>query len=104
MEFKKITEISLNNNDWKKIVFITIDVDWAIDEVLKDTIDLFIKNNVKATILLTHQTDLIKDISDNSLFELGIHPNFNFLLNGDFRYGKNYNRTYWCFSLQKGVN
>jgi hypothetical protein len=90
MEFQKITEISLSNNDWKKNVFITIDVDWAIDEVLKDTIDLFIKNNVKATILLTHQTDLIKDISDNSLFELGIHPNFNFLLNGDFRYGKNY--------------
>ncbi len=90
MNFLKITELSLEKENWRDSVFITIDVDWASDEVLSDTLDMFRCSNTKATILMTHQTELIKDIQNNDLFELGIHPNFNFLLNGDFRYGKNY--------------
>lgn len=90
MDFLKISEISLEKENWKDSIFITIDVDWAIDKVLNDTLDIFRNSNTKATILMTHETDLIKDIQKNDLFELGIHPNFNFLLNGDFRYGKNY--------------
>jgi len=90
MDFLKISDMCLENKNWKESIFITIDVDWASDEVLKDTIDILSDSNIKATILMTHKTDLIQDIEKNPLFELGIHPNFNFLLNSDFRYGKNY--------------
>jgi hypothetical protein len=90
MQFLKIPELSLETINWQESVFITIDVDWASDDVLNDTLELLKKAQTKATILMTHKTDLIDDIKNNDLFELGIHPNFNFLLTGDFRYGKNY--------------
>ena len=90
MKFKRISEIDITNKNWVDQIYITIDVDWASDEVLDDTLNLFIKNKTKATILLTHKTKLIKKITENPLFDIGIHPNFNYLLNGDNRYGENY--------------
>lgn len=90
MEFLKISDLSLEKENWKDSIFITIDIDWASDKVIEDTLNILKNSNIKATILMTHRSDLIKDIESNHLFELGIHPNFNFLLNGDFRYGKNY--------------
>ena len=48
------------------------------------------KYNVKATFFVTHETKLLERMRENTKIELGIHPNFNPLLNGDFRYGKNY--------------
>ena len=67
-------------------IFLTFDLDWCSDEVLEFLLDIL--EDIKATFFVTHKTKLLKRM-EKSNFELGIHPNFNFLLNGDFRYGKN---------------
>ncbi len=70
--------------------FLTIDIDWAEDKVLNDTIDLVEKADVEATWFITHQTAVLDRLRENPKFELGIHPNFNFLLEGDTRNGGNF--------------
>ncbi len=62
---------------------LTFDVDWACDEVLEYFLDLIKEYAVAATINITHNTKLLKRINDDSLLEMGIHPNFNRLLNGE---------------------
>lgn len=66
----------------KDSIYITIDVDWACDEVLGHTIDFLEENEMKATFFVTHDTPLLNRLRESSLFELGIHPNFQYLLNG----------------------
>ena len=91
MEFSLIKKIIPEDiKSWQNKIFITLDMEWAIDEVLSDTIDILEKYSIPATWFVTHQTELLNRLRSNSQFELGIHPNFNFLLNGDFRYGKNF--------------
>jgi hypothetical protein len=38
---------------------------------------------------VTHDIDLLQRLKENELFEMGVHLNLKFLLDGDFRYGKN---------------
>lgn len=73
---------------WSTGSYLTIDVDWAHDEILSDTIDLIEAHDASATWFVTHNTALLARLRDNPNFELGIHPNFNFLLNGDGRNGR----------------
>jgi len=42
-----------------------------------------------ATWFVTHDTPLISRLRTNSKFELGIHPNFDFLIQGEPRNGGN---------------
>jgi hypothetical protein len=56
-------------------VFLTIDLDWAHDAIIEDTLNLLIEYNTKATILITHETPLIEEMRKNYNLELGIHPN-----------------------------
>ena len=65
---------------WRGRVFLTLDLDWACDGVLEDTIDLVEGEDVSATWFVTHDTPLLERIRSNPRFELGIHPNFNGLL------------------------
>jgi len=82
--FGKISEIDVDTPDtWQNRIFLTFDIDWAHDEVLKDTIDLVEQAKVPATWFVTHETPLLEELRSNPKFELGIHPNFNFLLDGD---------------------
>lgn len=74
---------------WQNKTFITFDVDWASDEVLEYVIEILKKYDAKGTFFATHKTKVL-DSSNSSNYEVGMHPNFNFLLNGDFRYGANY--------------
>lgn len=67
--------------------FLTFDIDWCCDAVLADTIDLVEKSDVDATWFITHDTPLLKRLRENPKFELGIHPNFNLLLDWDSRNG-----------------
>lgn len=62
------------------IVF-TSDVDWAPEEVIADTVELFERYNVKCTFFATHASPVLRAL-DRKKFEIGIHPNFNELLNG----------------------
>ena len=66
-------------------VILTFDLDWCSDEVLEDTLNLLGKR--KSIFFVTHKSKVVDKMRENSNYELGIHPNFNFLLSGDFRYG-----------------
>ncbi len=62
------------------IVF-TSDIDWAPEEVIADTINLFETYGVRCTFFSTHHSIELTKCNKN-LFETGIHPNFNPILNG----------------------
>jgi hypothetical protein len=74
--------------DWAGAPYLSIDIDWAHDEILADTIDLVEAYRVPVTWFVTHDTPLLARLRSNPDFELGIHPNFNFLLGGDDRAGR----------------
>lgn len=84
----KISEILPEDSaTWAERLFLTIDIDWAHDDVLADTIDLIEQADVYCTWFVTHSTPLLERLRANPKFELRIHPNFNWLLAGDFRNG-----------------
>lgn len=84
MKFKTISSIDVDDDvSWKDVVFLTLDIDWAHDGVLCDSIDLIECAGVQSTWFVTHDTPLLQRLRANSKFELGVHPNFNFLLQGD---------------------
>jgi len=85
-----ISEIQINDVDINNKIYITLDVDWACDEVMCDTIELLERYNSKATFFITHTTPILNRLRQNKNIELGIHPNFNFLLNGSLEKGKDY--------------
>jgi hypothetical protein len=78
---------------WNEVAFLTFDIDWASDEVLNYTVDILEKYDVAATFFATHDTPVLQRIRENPKFELGIHPNFNFLLNGSHEKGQNFNEV-----------
>ena len=87
--FGTISEIvACEENTWNKI-FLSFDMDWACDEVLADSITLVEEADIDVTWFVTHDTPLLSRIRCNPKFELGIHPNFNFLMEGDPRNGRN---------------
>ncbi len=79
IKFEKINSINLTD-DFNDKIFITLDLDWAIDELIDDTLNLLNQYDVKATWFITHKTDLLDVLQKNENFELGIHPNFNKIL------------------------
>ena len=87
--FKKISDINVNNpKSWEKNFFLTFDIDWAHDKVINDTIDLVERFDVCATWFITHKTSIIDRLRLNPKFQLGIHPNFNNLIEGNHSNGK----------------
>ena len=90
MDFGLLSEIAPQKLSTFKKNFLTFDIDWASDEVLEYCLDIIEEAAIKATWFVTHQTPLLERLRANPLFELGIHPNFNLLLEGDFTYGRNY--------------
>jgi len=84
MEFSTVSEIRPGSrNTWEDKVFVTMDIEWSSDDVLSDTIDLVEDAGVAATWFVTHETRVLERLRANPLFELGIHPNFNRLLDGE---------------------
>jgi hypothetical protein len=59
----------------------TCDIDWAPEEVIEDTFNLFELFSINCTVFSTHLSDVISK-SNRNLFEIAVHPNFNDLLNG----------------------
>ena len=64
------------------MILFTCDIDWAPEEVIDDTLSLFNEYGVKCTVFATGKSSVLKNC-DRFLFEIGIHPNFNSLLEGD---------------------
>ena len=80
-QFACIKQIQLDNEaSWKNANFLTFDIDWASDEILAYTTDMVESAGVPATWFVTHPTPMIERWRRNPKFELGIHPNFNPLL------------------------
>ena len=90
MNVKTIRELRDSKINFDESIFLTFDIDWCSDFVLSFCLDLLEEKNIGGTFFITHDTPLLNRIRENPKMELGIHPNFNFLLNGDFRYGKNF--------------
>jgi hypothetical protein len=67
---------------WTGKVFLTFDIDWAHDEIICDSLNLVQSSQVAATWFATHNTPLLANLEQDGLFEIGIHPNFNPLLDG----------------------
>lgn len=63
------------------MVVFSSDIDWAPEEVIDDTLELFSRFGVKCTFFATHDSKALKSVGSGS-HEIGIHPNFNNLLNG----------------------
>lgn len=76
-----------NNRSYCRPI-ISFDVDWAHDDVLADVIDLVERAGVNAVWFVTHASALLNRLKSNPLFEVGIHPNFNGLHDGDARNGR----------------
>ncbi len=55
---------------------ITFDVDWAPDYVIDYVAEKLKNLKIKATWFITHDSPSIQKLLDNSLFEIGLHPNF----------------------------
>ncbi|GIV33638.1 MAG: hypothetical protein KatS3mg031_1173 [Chitinophagales bacterium] len=68
--------------DLEKSIFLTFDIDWACDEVIRDTLDILEEHQVRATFFVTHSSSLLNSLVEHPLIEIGLHPNFNNLLNG----------------------
>jgi hypothetical protein len=68
---------------WQRRLFLTFDIDWANDEVLADTIKIVRGAGIASTWFVTHNTPLLQEIRSLNGAELGIHPNFNPLLDGN---------------------
>ena len=81
--FRTISSVEEDRAEtWQDKIFLTFDIDWAHDDILNDTVDLVESYNVPVTWFVTHDAPVLNRLRDNPRFELGIHPNFNFLLQG----------------------
>lgn len=61
-------------------IYLTFDTDWADDDVVRDTVELLDARGVAATIFVTHPSPALAALAGHPRIEVGIHPNFNALL------------------------
>jgi hypothetical protein len=81
--FAKISSINpANPESWLSKIFLSFDIDWAIDEAVESLADMLEARGVAATFFVTHDSPVLARLASNPLFELGIHPNFDPLLAG----------------------
>jgi hypothetical protein len=57
-------------------IAITFDIDWAPDWCIQLCYDLCKAAGCRATFFATHDSPAIRKISQDNMFEVGIHPNF----------------------------
>lgn len=59
-----------------KVIYITMDMDWANDGILADTIALVNRLDIPVCLFVTHDTPMLAELRKDPHFTLGIHPNF----------------------------
>ncbi len=69
-------EYYYNRTD-KNVAFVTMDVDWASNEVLEWTFDWFITNEIPVTAFTTHKSEVAMKYQSHRFIEIAIHPNFS---------------------------
>jgi hypothetical protein len=57
-------------------LILTIDLDWAPDWAIRACVDLCRRYRAPATLFATHDSPLLRQLADDPLFDIGIHPNF----------------------------
>lgn len=84
LNFGLIGDIDLKNpKTFINKVFVSIDMDWAPDFAIEETLQILRKYPSSAsTWFVTHATDMLPAMREFPNLELGIHPNFNPLLEG----------------------
>lgn len=81
--FAEVSDIDIDRpQSWQGRLFLTFDIDWAHDEVLHDTLELVRAADVPTTWFATHQTPFLAELQRRDACEVGVHPNFNPLLEG----------------------
>lgn len=73
--------------------YVTMDMDWANDGVLADTIRLAESLEIPVCLFVTHSTPMLRELREHPLFTLGIHPNFLPQLNMNGQSTKNWQET-----------
>lgn len=63
-------------------IYLTFDMDWACDGVMEFLYDLLEEYDTVATINITNDFSLMEKYRKNEKIDLGIHPNFNSLIDG----------------------
>ncbi len=87
--FSKISEVFVQDKaTYTSKTFISFDVDWSHDRIMRDTHELLTKYSIPSTWFVTHKSDFLNDLRADSNVELGIHPNFNKLLVSDYSNGR----------------
>lgn len=76
---KGLDEFCTQYANWgsKKTVCITFDIDFAPDYMIQNILQLLKKFEITATFFTTHESPLLKTISELQEFEIGIHPNLS---------------------------
>lgn len=78
-----IKEIDPSDQEsWEGRFFLTFDIDWAHEEIIMDCNRLVSEAGVPSTWFITHSGSHLKALKADPLVEIGIHPNFNGLVNG----------------------
>lgn len=65
-----------------KKIYLTFDMDWACDEVMDFLYNLLEEHDLSATVNITNYFGCIDKYKKNTKINLGIHPNFNILIDG----------------------
>lgn len=70
-------------NKRNKEIYLTFDMDWACNELMDFLYDLLEEYDLAATVHVTNYFDSLDRYKKNKSIELGIHPNFNMLVDGN---------------------
>ena len=86
------------------IIALKCDIDWPLEAIIQDTLNILSQFNAEAILFARHQSDVLQNV-DSSKFEIGIYPNFNGLLNGvhDSNYKKVIDDTLKLYPLSIGT-
>ena len=77
-EFSQISKIKIEKPiTWENKLFLTFDTDWACEELIDDTLSIVEKYDVPTTWFVTGR---YKALENSDQIEIGLHPNFNPLL------------------------
>lgn len=79
-----LSQVNKKNAKGRRVL--TLDMEWASDDVLKYCEDLLLEFDIPCTIFVTHNTPWTTQNKISPQTEWGWHPNFNSLLQGDSKF------------------
>lgn len=83
LRFEKLsTIIPEKPQTWRGKIFLSLDFDWAHDEILDFAYQFLQPFGIATTWFATHDTEFLTVLRSDMTVEMGIHPNFNPLLEG----------------------